>query len=167
MGSGQEFDATGGELVAAGDDFDVTGFDGGADDGFEAAQDFRDAAGVGADGEVGGVAGLTLDGVDGGFDRIDDGVDVARGVATGDGGADGATLAVADDDDEPDVEVLDGVFDAADNVVIEDVAGVTQDEEIAEALIEIELGATRESAQVRTMAKGFWPSARDARWAAD
>lgn len=120
----ENFNPAGGEIVAGGDDLHVAGLHGLADDGFDPVENAGDAAGVSADGVVDFVAGLLLDGGESGFDGFDETVDVARSVAAADGGAHCAALGVADDDDEGGVEVLDGVFDAADGVVIEDVAGI-------------------------------------------
>ena len=52
----------------------------------------------------------------------------------------GAALRVPEHDDEPRVELLGGELDAADQRRRDDVAGDADDEEIAEALIEHELG---------------------------
>jgi hypothetical protein len=57
-----------------------------------------------------------------------------------DGGGDGAAFFVAHHHDEFGVEVLDGVFDAAEYGVVNDVAGYADGEEIAEAFIEDEFG---------------------------
>jgi len=75
-----------------------------------------------------------------GFDGFDDTVDMARSMAAGDRGADRTAPGMANHDNERGVEVFDGVFDTADRVVIEDVARVAEDEEIAKALVEKELG---------------------------
>lgn len=59
------------------------------------------------------------------------------GFAVLDGGGDRAALVVTNDQNQRDVEVLDGVFDAAENVVVENVAGVANDEQVTDALVEI------------------------------
>lgn len=138
--SGQNFDATGREFIAGGNDLHPATAHGGGEEGFGAGELIGGAAGVGANGVVEVVTGLILGGFDGRSDRLDDARDVAGGMTAGDGGGNGAALFMTDDDDEADVEVFDGVFDGADDVVVEDVAGIADDEKITEALVEIELG---------------------------
>lgn len=55
-----------------------------------------------------------------------------------DGGLDGTALAVSEDEDQLDIEVIDPVFDAGGDVGVGDVAGDADDEEVAEALVEEE-----------------------------
>ena len=89
---------------------------------------------------------------------------MAGDFAARDGRGDRAALAVAHHDDEAHMKVLDGVFYASDDVVIEDVAGVTDDEQIAQALIEEQLrGNTRvgagEDNGERSLALGLFEAA--------
>jgi len=117
----------------------VTGFDGFAEEGLGVAEEVGDATRVGADRVVDLVPGEFGGGLQNGFDGFDEAVDVTRSVAAGDRGAHCAAFGVTDDDNKTDVQVLDGVLDAAEHMIVEDVAGVAQDEQIAEPLVEVEL----------------------------
>ena len=65
-----------------------------------------------------------------------------RGIRPGavDRGAHGAALVVAEHDDERHVEHGDGVLEAADDRVRDHLSGVADDEQVAEALVEDDLG---------------------------
>jgi hypothetical protein len=56
------------------------------------------------------------------------------------GRADRAAAFVPEHDDERRMQVLDGVLDAAQRVVINHVAGLAHDEEVAQTLVEQDLG---------------------------
>jgi hypothetical protein len=64
---------------------------------------------------------------------------------------------VAEDHHQRGVQMLDRILDARDHMVVEKVAGIADHEDVAQSLVEQDLGATRESAQVRTTAKGCCP----------
>ncbi len=58
----------------------------------------------------------------------------------GDGGGNRATLFVAEDDDKIRAKVLDGVFDAAEDFVVDHVASIADHEEIAQSCVENQFG---------------------------
>jgi len=70
------------------------------------------------------------------MDGIDNGLDVAVRFPTLQGGGDGPTVLVTEYHDESNAEMLDGVLDAAQDLVVDDIARVTHHEQIAQALIE-------------------------------
>ena len=74
-----------------------------------------------------------------------------------------AALAVAHHDDEADMKVLDGVFHASDDVIIEDVPGVTDDEQTAQALIEEQLRGNSRVGAGEDNREGVWPLACSSR----
>ena len=101
-------------------------------------------------------------------DLLDQDRDVRRaaGAASGrlgvDGGAHGAALVVAEHDDERNVEHADGVLERAEHRVGDDLAGVAHDEQVAEALVEDDLG--REPGVAAAEERGVRPLCR---WASE
>ena len=77
-------------------------------------------------------------------DALDDVADVAAGHVTAlecvDGRLDGTAVVVSEHDDQRSIEHRDAVLDGAQNSGIDDVAGGANDEHVAEALIEDDLG---------------------------
>ncbi len=61
------------------------------------------------------------------------------GISPFHGGCNRAAFLVREDEDEFGSEVFGGVFDAAQNGVVYDVPGYSDDEQVAQALIEYEL----------------------------
>ena len=51
-------------------------------------------------------------------------------------GGDSATFGMAHDNDQSSAQVIDCIFDTGDNIGVDDVAGDTDDKEIAESLVE-------------------------------
>ena len=101
------------------------------------------------------------------FDRRDNGGDVARqlGAVVGDvdRGFHRAALLVTEHHDQCAPEHDRRVLDAADDDRVRGgVAGDAHHEEVAEALVEDDLSATRESEQLTIAANGAWPCASSA-----
>ena len=125
--------------------------------GCEVSQCPNDVANVRLTGGVGILA-------EGGFDRRtnrrDDGLDVA--ICPTLGGHDlpssshRAASLMPQHHDQRGMQVLDAVFDTADGVIIDDIAGLTHDEEVAQPLVKKHLRTSGESAQPRTTANGCW-----------
>src|SRR5262245_62146674 len=76
---------------------------------------------------------------------------------------DRAAIGVAEDHDERRAEELDGIFEAREAVIVEEIAGKTHDENVARTRSNRSSGETRLSAQLRTAAIGYCDFARSAR----
>lgn len=131
---------TGFDVIDGSDNLDGARLDAFLEDGLHAVEDVDASIDVGLGDEGNGIPRFALGGLDGGFEGLEEGVNPSRGMAAADRCGDSATFGVAENDDQVGVKVFDGVFDTADSLVGDDVAGDADDEEIADALIEEEFG---------------------------
>jgi hypothetical protein len=137
-------DAAVGEIVDAADDFQATVADAVGDFVAAAFEIVDGLEHIGLDGCGDQIGALELrlrlaDAVDG-FGQVDDQtVDILRDVLAFHDSGNGAALGMSQDHEQIRVEVFDGIFAGSDLVVIGDVTGNTDDEEVAETLIEDEL----------------------------
>jgi hypothetical protein len=79
---------------------------------------------------------------------------------------DRAATLVTEDDNQGAAEMLDSVFNAAQGGSVHYLSGGADDKDIAETLVEYDLGPTRESEHPTMIAKGGWPFATPRRAAA-
>ena len=85
---------------------------------------------------VSGIAGFPFRGFHGRLDRVDQRVDVAGRLAAGQRGLHRAAALMPEHDDEPRAKVLHRVFNAAQRVIIHEVARRAHNKQVADVLVE-------------------------------
>ena len=95
-------------------------------------------------------------------DVFEDMADMTINLATFDSRLHGAATRVAEHHHEPGAQMLDGVFDAAKHVFIDDVAGDPDHEQRAKALIEDDVWGNSGIGAGEDNGKGFLPSSQGA-----
>ena len=86
------------------------------------------------------VALFPFGGGDGGLDVAYQGIDVARSGGTGEGRRYRAAALMAEDNDEPDAQMFDRVLDTPKRIVIYQISGSPNDEEVPDSLVEDNFG---------------------------
>ena len=124
----EDLDLPGAQVVSGGHDLQMAFFGCGFEKWLYMGQNASRALRIGPNGIVHFVPRQIPGVFERGRNRLSHAANMAGHLTTRDGGGDGATLAVAYNYNQAGMKVLHGVFHAADDVVIQDVAGVANDE---------------------------------------
>jgi hypothetical protein len=135
----QQLDFAGFQVVAPGNNLEVSGLYSFSQDWLGLLQLLGDVERLGADGILHWIAGLTFCLLYGGFDGVQHGLNVARLFRPGHRCGDGTAMFMAKDQDQSAAQVLDSVFNASQSRSVHHFACGPDDKEIAKTLVEDDL----------------------------